>query len=232
MLRAVTFDVYTALFDTVGSLSAVLSELFRGRGRSDDPVATARRWRHKHMEYLLVANSLDREPASNRRAIEMAARYALSELEPLPDADELGGLVAAWERLEPWPDAIDILQRVRATPLRLGALSNGDQAMLQTLLSTLPVTFDRVISTEGGRFKPHPSVYRQALELTGNEASALLHVAGSPTDAVGATAAGIRAIWVNRDNDAVIDPRWTPAHTVATLGEAWGIIEGETTRPT
>jgi 2-haloacid dehalogenase len=225
MLRAVTFDVYSALFDTVGSLSAVLAELFRHRGRSDDPVAAARRWRQKHMEYLLVANSLEREPASNRRAIEMGARYALSQLEPLPDEGEVSDLVGAWERLDPWPDAIDILRRVRETPIALGVLSNGDQAMLQALLSRLPVAFDRVISTEGGKFKPHPSVYRKALEMTGGDASSLLHVAGSPTDAVGATAAGICTVWVNRGNDAVIEARLAPAYTVETLHEAWSIIE-------
>jgi 2-haloacid dehalogenase len=224
MLRAVTFDVYSALFDTAGSLSRVLSELFRGRGRSDDPVAAARTWRQKHMEYLLVANSLEREPASNRRAIEMAARHALRQLEPLPDADELARLVSAWESLEPWPDAVDVLRRVRESPLSLIALSNGDEAMLGTLLSTLPVPFDRVISTEGGRFKPHPSVYRKAVEAVSGQTTALVHVAGSPTDTVGATAAGIRTIWVNRGDDAVIDPRHEPAYAVETLSEAWEII--------
>jgi 2-haloacid dehalogenase len=231
MLRAVTFDVYSALFDTAGSLSRVLSELFRSRGRSDDPVAAARIWRQKHMEYLLVANSLDREPASNRRAIEMGAQYALRQLEPLPDPDELAGLVRAWETLDPWPDAVGVLERVRQSALTLAALSNGDEDMLRILLSRLPVPFDHVISTEGTKFKPHPSVYRKAVETLGEPPTALVHVAGSPTDTVGATAAGIRTIWVNRSDDALIDSRLEPAYAVGTLSEAWDIIEHLLSQP-
>ena len=43
--------------------------------------------------------------------------------------------------------------------------------------------------------------------------------------ALGATAAGIRTIWVNRGNDALIDVRLAPAHMVETLSETWRIIE-------
>ncbi|MDR7484485.1 MAG: HAD-IA family hydrolase [Armatimonadota bacterium] len=216
-VRAVTFDVYSALFDIVAGLAGALAALFRRRGLSHDPTASARTWRQKHMEYLLIANSLDREPASNRRAIEAAARYALRWLNPPPAGDELQALVAAWEHLPPWPETGEVLQTVRRMPLVLGALSNGDEDMLRALLGTLPVQFDAMVSTQGGKFKPHPSVYRKALRTLGVGAEELLHVAGSPTDAMGATAEGITTVWVNRTGDAVADPRLAPAHEIRTL---------------
>jgi FMN phosphatase YigB (HAD superfamily) len=84
--------------------------------------------------------------------------------------------------------------------------------MLHALLERLPVRFDLVISTDGAPFKPHRAVYETALRALDVGADAVLHVAGSPTDAMGATAVGIRTLWVNRTGDDVIEPALRPGH--------------------
>lgn len=209
-IRALTFDVYSALFDTIGGLTTAVAGLLSRRGVSGDPGALARAWRGAHAEYLLVATALDREPASNRRAIEAAARFALRNVASALSEEEMAVLLAAWEQLPPWPEAGEVLRAVRARPLVLASLSNGDAQMQRALLGTLRVPFDHVISTEGGRFKPHPSVYAMTLEILGVRAHELLHVAGSATDAMGATAAGITTLWIHRTGAAVLDPRLAP----------------------
>ncbi len=220
-IRAVTFDVYSALYDTPTGLAQALGPLFQRRGIAQDPLPVARVWRQAQMEYLLVANSLDRERASNRRAIAASARAALRSWSPALTPGEERALIEAWERLPAWPEAAAVLAQGRRRPLILATLSNGDRAMLEALLAPLPVKFDQIISTEGGKFKPHPSVYRKALDTLGVRAEDLLHVAGSSTDAMGATAAGIQTVWVNRAKGAVLDPRFAPAHEVADL---WGVL--------
>ena len=87
------------------------------------------------------------------------------------------------------------------------------------------MTFDRIISTEGGKFKPHPSVYARALSALGVARDELLHVAGSATDAAGATAFGIRTVWVNRAGQLVADPRFAPAYDVRDLRGVLSILE-------
>jgi len=87
-IRAITFDVYSALFDTVPSLVETLRELFKSRGIAGDAEQAGKTWRAKQREYLLIANSLDREPALNRRAIEAGARFALHDLAPSLTTDE------------------------------------------------------------------------------------------------------------------------------------------------
>jgi len=230
-VRAVTVDVYSALFDTLTGLAGALAPVLDRRRAAGDAEALARIWRAKHMEYLLLATALNAGapaplPATNRRAIERSAAYALrGVVEPPPTADELGQLAAAWERLPPWPEAGEVLRAVRAwpeaagsfppahaRPLILAALSNGDAGMLHALLERLPVRFDRVISTDGAPFKPHRAVYETALRALDVGADAVLHVAGSPTDAMGATAVGIRTLWVNRTGDDVIEPALRPGH--------------------
>lgn len=224
-IKAITFDVYSALYDTVTGLTAALDALFRRRGLRDDPAAAARLWRLKHMEYLLIANSLDREPAGNRRALEASMRSVLRRVTPPLTPEEVAGLVGAWETLPPWPEAAGVLVAVRRRTTLLGTLSNGDADMLRLLLRNMPVAFDHIISTEGGRFKPHPSVYAKALRALDVRPDELVHIAGSATDAAGATAFGIQTIWVNRAGDAVADPRYAPAHDVRDLNEALRVIE-------
>lgn len=216
-IRAVTFDVYSALYDTPRGLAEALASVLDRREVEGDPLAVARVWRTKQREYLLIANSLDREPASNRKAIEASARYALRTLTPPLTSDEMGVLVGAWEHLPPWPESAEVLQEVRRHGMVVATLSNGDADMLRSLLAHLPVTFDHLISSEGRRFKPHPSAYRRAQEVLGLGAGELLHVAGAATDATGATAVGLRTVWVNRQADAVIDARFAPAHQVSDL---------------
>lgn len=231
MLKAVTFDIYTAVFDTAGSIAAVLETYLGQRGLKEDATAMARVWRQKHFDFLLLANSIEREPASNRRAIHEAARYALRHVRPAPNEVDLAELTSSWERLTPWPDALEVLAEVRRQPVVLGALSNGDEDMLQALLATLPVKFDVVVSTEGSKFKPHPSVYARALDLCGASRDNFVHIAGSVNDAMGATAAGIETIWTNRTGDAALDSRFAPAHEVKDLRSAVAVLRRIQGRP-
>ncbi len=224
-IRAVTFDVYSALFDTIGGLRGALAAVLRTRAAGGDPDTVAQTWRRRHMEYLLVANSLDREPASNRTALAASARQTLRTLQPPLSSDELSRLIQAWDTLPPWPEAVEVLTQVRRRPFILGTLSNGDAEMLKALLARLPVAFDRIVSTEGGKFKPHPSVYTKALEALGVSRDELLHIAGSATDAAGATAFGIRTVWVNRAGEAVADPRLAPAYDIPNLSGVPALLD-------
>lgn len=211
-IRAITFDVYSALFDTLGGLADAITQILRWRGTEGDPRPLARAWRQKHMEYLLVATALGADAPTNRRAIEQSALHTFRILNPPLGTAELERLTSAWEHLPPWPEAVGVLQAVRSRPVVLGALSNGDEDMLHAVLRRLPVPFDHVISTGGGPFKPHRAVYEKALRMLGVLPEELLHVAGSPTDAMGATAAGISTVWINRGGDAVVEPTLRPAY--------------------
>lgn len=227
-IRAVTFDVYSALFDTLTGLAEALVPLLRRRGADGNARPLARVWWQKHTEYMLVATALGTGAGRglrHRRVIEASAAQTLRTLDPVPTADELARLTAAWEHLPPWPEVAGVLPVVRARPLVLAALSNGDADMLHVLLGRLPVRFDQIISTGGSPFKPHPAVYERAVRVLDVPAGDLLHIAGSATDAMGATAAGIRTLWVNRTGDAVVEPRVAPAHQTDDLSGVLRILD-------
>lgn len=116
-------------------------------------------------------------------------------------------LVDEWDRLQPWPEAVSILNQVRARGYQVGLLSNGDHAMLTKLIGTLPVTVHHIFSSEqAGYYKPHPAVYQLPLQALTLKPAQVLHVAGSPTDVLGTKAAGLPCYWSNRSNDILVDP--------------------------
>lgn len=203
--QLVTFDVYTALFDIESSLTPAVSE------RLDlDSLAFVRAWRRKQMEFALISNSLEQGRTSfelmTRQALtDTLVRYNMTLSESLQT-----DLLNAWQTLQPWPEAAAVLDSIRARGYTLGVLSNGDTAMLNTLVRRLLPVIEHIFSSEqAGYYKPHPSVYALPLRSLALAADQVLHVAGSATDALGTKAAGLNCAWSNRNHEPLIDPNYS-----------------------
>jgi 2-haloacid dehalogenase len=112
--------------------------------------------------------------------------------------DEVRGLVAAIERLKPFPEVPAALARLQKR-YRLVVLSNGDPDMLETAKAHHGIPFDEVISVAAANaFKPHVATYRRAAELLGLRMEQILFVANHAFDCIGAKSAGMRAAFINR----------------------------------
>ena len=103
-------------------------------------------------------------------------------------------------KVELYPDAREVLSALG--PVRSAIVSNADHEHLAAWDFALPVEF--ILVSEAVRaYKPHPSVFRGALDRLGLHADDVLHVGDSLVDDVaGAKAAGLRVAWVNRDGRA------------------------------
>ena len=105
-------------------------------------------------------------------------------------------------RFSVYPDVVPALSDLRDRRLTLVAVSNWD--------CSLPRVFERcgldgrldgtVTSAEAGASKPDPAIFAAALELAGCEPSEALHVGDTPEeDVIGARAAGIRPLLIDRE---------------------------------
>ncbi|MBI4200487.1 MAG: HAD family hydrolase [Chloroflexi bacterium] len=131
-----------------------------------------------------------------------------------------------------YPDAAIALGRLRNVPgLRLGLLSNADNAYLEPLLQRHGWQFDSVLSSESARaYKPHPTGFRRILGMLGIEATEALFVGDSQFDDVqGARGVGVPVAWLNR-RGAPPDPSLPPPdYEVKSLLEVLpllGLAEG------
>jgi 2-haloacid dehalogenase len=213
--RLITFDAYSALFDRDRSLVPVLEKAL---GSAADAAAAMQTWRAKQMEYAAIGNSLEKGRPSFCEATRLGLDYTLKRLgRDLAEA-EREALVEAWDQLEPWPEAREVLAEVKARGYPIAVLSNGDEASLRMLARRFATPFDHVFSAEAaGFYKPHPAVYRLPLAALGLAGREVLHVAGGAVDALGAKAAGLACAWSNRNGDCVLNPAYAPNFEFADL---------------
>ncbi len=106
---------------------------------------------------------------------------------------------------EPWfvyPDVRPALQRWRDRGVALGIVSNFDSRLYAVLEGLgLRNAFQSIsISTEVGAAKPDPRIFVRALAKHACPPDRAWHIGDSLSeDIAGATQAGLRAIWVDRD---------------------------------
>lgn len=225
--QLLTFDVYSALLDVEGSLAPHVATLWPDVAEQTRR-HLVREWRRLQLEYTLIATLLDRGHVPFRVVTERALRVAAHRI-GLPLHDEaVPLLVAAWEALNPWPDAVPALERLREGPWQLALLSNGDRDMLERAARALGVPFDHIFSAEeAGVYKPHPAIYMLPVSRLGVDPHVVLHVAGSARDVMGAKAAGLRCAWVRRRADLVFDPSLAADIEVPSLTDLANMLLGE-----
>jgi putative hydrolase of the HAD superfamily len=150
------------------------------------------------MDYYREHAHEGRDPASLADLRERSAAVLSRELDFEVSADQLVDAV----RMSAYPDAGPALTGLRRRGLRLVAVSNWDCSLGRVLERTgLAGLLDGAISSaEAGAPKPDPAIFAAALELVGCEPAEALHVGDTrEEDVVGARAAGIRALLLDRD---------------------------------
>ncbi|AFY31058.1 HAD family hydrolase [Calothrix sp. PCC 7507] len=101
-----------------------------------------------------------------------------------------------------YPDVLSALVNWRRLGIELGVVSNFDSRIYSVLQSLgLRDFFTSItISTQVGVAKPNPQIFTVALEKHDCQPEAAWHIGDSVTeDYNGAKAAGLRGIWINRE---------------------------------
>jgi putative hydrolase of the HAD superfamily len=144
------------------------------------------------------------EETSFRRTVEID-QAAIAELGvgPMPESffrrlSELFMLVSSWHV---FPDTLPALDALKERGLRVGAVSNW-MWQLPELLHSLELVshFDFIAaSARIGFEKPHPQIFRYALEQAGVEPGEVVHVGDHlDADVAGAQAVGISPVLIDR----------------------------------
>jgi putative hydrolase of the HAD superfamily len=144
----------------------------------------------------------------------------------VPALRHAGSVVESYERhrrqcYTRYPDVLATLQQLRESAL-LGVITNGPshgQMEKLEVLELAPHFSVIVASGEVGIAKPDPRIFRCALERMGADASTAWHVGDSlAKDVLGARAAGLGAVWLNRrglTSDEAIQPDYEIASLAA-----------------
>ena len=192
-IRACVFDAYGTLFD-YASAAAVCADVL---GDNFPKLTTL--WREKQLQYTWLRASQKRH-ADFWQVTGDALDFTLDSL-GFADAGLHERLMNLYLTLSPFSEVRDTLASLKAAGFATAILSNGSPAMLRSAVeaSNLGSLLDAVLSVEEvGVFKPHPDVYRLAVNRLGVPAEGILFVSANGWDAYAASAFGMRVVWCNR----------------------------------
>ena len=180
----ITFDCYGTLIDWEHGIRSAFAV-----GGLDDRAALKL--------YAEIEPVVESETYRSYRDVltETASRVARRLGSPLERPGVLAESLPSWR---PFPDTNPALERLRAAGIRLGILSNVDDALLAETQKHFTVDFDLIITAQQVRsYKPGHAHFVAARERIGK--TPWLHAAQSNLhDIVPANELGIDNAWINR----------------------------------
>jgi 2-haloacid dehalogenase len=215
-MRAALFDVFGTLLD-VYSVQPLAERLFPGHG-----VRLAQTWRDKQIEYTRL-RTLSGRYAPFSQVTREALEFCVAALALEATEEKLRALLAQYERLTPFPEALDALECLRDAGVALGVLTNGDPPLVRAALDNagLLSLFAHVLSADSAQaFKTAAPVYALGPQALGAPAKEILFVSSNGWDAIGATWFGYTTFWVNRAGAPLERLGTTPHATGRTLTDA------------
>ncbi|MDD9876102.1 MAG: haloacid dehalogenase type II [Magnetovibrio sp.] len=198
-IKVLVFDQYGTVVDMQSGLTEIAAPFLKEKGWDGEAHRFVTWWRRTHFENSMIDALCDRGHTPYREIGHRAVSHVLDRSGIAYSADEVAWLVAEIEKLKPFQDVIEALQKLRDGGYRLAILSNGDRDMLEAAKPYIGFQFDATISVqEAGYFKPHWKTYAKAEEILAEERTSILFVANHAFDCIGAKSFGMRTAFIDR----------------------------------
>ncbi len=212
-IRALIFDVFGTCVDWRTSIAREVAAALPGV----DARAFADAWRAEYDPAMARVRDGGRgyvalDDLHRENLARVCARFNVTPQDPET-------LNSAWEKLDPWPDVVPGLQRLRKSCI-LAPCSNGSIALMTRLARYARLPWDCILGAEIARdYKPKPTVYLAscaALRLSPDE---VMMVAAHNGDLHVARTAGLATGFVPRPTE------YGPSQTAdLEPEEEWNVI--------
>ena len=201
--QALVFDVFGTCVDWRSSIAREGEALGRRLGLTDvDWLAVADAWRAQYQPQMETVRSGKRPWTT----LDVLHREALNRVLPKFGLDEVSAtdrddFTLAWHRLDPWPDVVAGLTRLK-TRYIIAPNSNGHIALMVNMAKRAGLSWDAILGAELARaYKPRPEVYLRCAEALGLAPAAVMMVAAHNGDLLAATACGLQTAFVPRPTE-------------------------------
>jgi 2-haloacid dehalogenase len=201
-VQALTFDVFGTVVDWRSSITREGEALGRAKGLSIDWASFADAWRGLYQPNLsrvrngeLPWTKLD---DLHRMSLDrLLVDYGISGL----SESEIDHFNRAWHRLDPWPDAVSGLTRLRRRFI-LATCSNGNVALMVNMAKRAGLPWDAILGAEPARhYKPQPEAYLVTADMLGLRPEQCMMVAAHNGDLGAAADCGLRTAFVPRPGE-------------------------------
>ena len=203
--KALAFDVFGTVVDWRTSVTRESAAFLAAIGRSDvDAAAFTDAWRGQYIAAMVGMRKSGRAfvplDVLHREMLEAALRER--DIDPAGlDEALLADWNRAWHRLDPWPDTVEGLTRLKAR-LPIVTLSNGNIALLLAMARRAGLPWDAILGAEvSGAYKPDRQAYLHTAEVLGIAPGELCLVAAHHGDLAAARACGLLTAYVDRPDE-------------------------------
>ena len=201
-VKALGFDVFGTVVDWRMSISREGEAFGREHKLNVDWLKFAVAWRDL---YQPMMNKVRRGEIGWTKLDDlhrMALDQLLTEFKITGLAEkDIEHLNRAWHRLDPWPDSVPGLTRLK-TKYVLTPLSNGNVALMVNMAKRAGLPWDAILGAEPAQhYKPHPEAYLRTAGFLGIRPDELMLVAAHNGDLKAAQSVGLRTAFVPRPNE-------------------------------
>src|SRR5512143_1624130 len=226
VLKALVFDVFGTVVDWREGVARDLGAFLSKHGASaTDAYAVADAWRMRYQPAMEECRAgrrpFTRLDVLHRENLDGVLREAGVDLARV-DPRDLDDLNRAWHRLDPWPDAVPGLLRLK-TKYVIAPLSNGNVALLLNMAKRAGLPWDAILGAEvAGAYKPQPEAYLRTADILGLRPDEVCLVAAHNGDLTAARSCGLATAFVLRATEH------GPAQTTDLApSERWDVIASD-----
>ena len=198
-IRAVLFDVFGTVVDWRSSISQEVVSFAKRCDSVVDGEAFADRWRALYQPAMerVRSGSIAFVPLDQLHRENLDQTLMEFSLTNASEA-EIANLNLAWHRLDPWPDVVPGLQKLKRG-YQIGTLSNGNIDLIKNMARHAGLPWDAILGAEVARaYKPQPQAYLGSAAALGFEPSQCMLVAAHNNDLEAALQVGFKTAFVAR----------------------------------
>ncbi|WP_118186115.1 haloacid dehalogenase type II [Paraburkholderia phosphatilytica] len=203
-IKALVFDVFGTVVDWRNGVAREAAPLLQRHGLTLDPFEFADAWRREYGPAMNTIRNGQRPfvrlDVLHRENLDNALR-ALGVDAGAIAAHELDELNLAWHRLDPWPDSIEGLLRMKRRYI-IAPLSNGNIRLMIDMAKRAALPWDAILGAELVQmYKPSPDVYTKTAEILGLAPHEVCLVAAHNGDLAAARNCGLATAFVPRPTE-------------------------------
>lgn len=201
-VKAIVFDVFGTVVDWREGVARDAAPFLARHGRGDiDPRGFADAWRRRYQPAMEECRSgrrpFTRLDVLHRENLDLVLRDHGLDPARIGEA-ELAELNLAWHRLDPWPEAVAGLTRLKRKYI-IAPLSNGNIALMLDMAKRAGLPWDAILGAEVAQaYKPQPEAYLRTAEVLGIRPEELCLGAAHNGDLAAARRCGLKTAFVPR----------------------------------
>ena len=193
-IRVIAFDVFGTVVDWHGSVKREIEAMSLGVDGGEFALAWRAGYQPAMAEVMQKGEWVILDVLHRRILDRVLAEFGLDDMD---DATRKH-LNRVWHRLDPWPDSVEGLTRLKSKYL-ISTLSNGNIGLLAEMAKRAGLPWDVILCAETfNKYKPHPDTYLGVARTFELEPGEVMLAAAHHGDLEAARNCGLETAYIER----------------------------------